>query len=93
MLFFPFPSVTQELVASQIGLLDSLPGQTIHHFRLRSDRSMVRTRYPTSVLTHHTGTANQDILDRIVKHMSHVQYAGDVRGRDYNRIRLTTVWL
>ena len=35
----------------------------------------------------------QDILDRIVKHMSHVQYAGDVRGRDYNRIRLTAVWL
>ncbi|MNN66707.1 hypothetical protein D3C81_1822980 [compost metagenome] len=52
---------------------------------------MVCPRYPTSVFTLHTCAANQNVLNRIVQHMTHVQYASDIRWRHYNRIRFTFV--
>ena len=62
----------QELLTCQIALLDTLLGQLLHHLCLCSDRGVVGTRYPECILTLHTGTAHQDILNRIVQHVTHM---------------------
>ena len=43
------------------------------------------------IFTFHTGTAYQNILNGIIKHVSHVEHAGDVRGRNDDGVRLTTI--
>ena len=52
---------------------------------------MVRTRNPAGVLAFHTGTAYKDILDGIIKHVSHVEHTGDVGGRNDDGVGLTTI--
>ena len=90
--FFPFPGMFQKLVAGQVRFLDSLLSQSVYNLCFSSDRSMVGARHPASILSKHAGTTDQDILNGIVKHVSHVKYAGDVRGRNDDCVRLTAVW-
>ena len=89
--FLPFPSMFQEIFTRQVSLLNSLLCKAIHDFRFGCNGSMVRSRHPTSVLPLHTGTTDQNILNGIVKHVSHMKHACDVWGRNNNRIRLTTI--
>ena len=81
----------QEIFTRQVSLLNSLLCKAIHDFRFGCNGSMVRSRHPTSVLPLHTGTTDQNILNGIVKHVSHMKHACDVWGRNNNRIRLTTI--
>ena len=90
--FFPFPGMFQKFVTGQVCFLDSLLSQSVYNLCFSSDRSMVGARHPASILSKHAGTADQDILNGIVKHVSHVKYAGDVRGRNDDCVRLTAVW-
>ena len=92
MFFFPFPGMFQKFVAGQVRFLDALLSQSVYNLRFSSDRSMVGARYPTSIFPKHAGTTDQDILNGIVKHVSHMKYAGDVRGRNDDCVRLTAVW-
>ena len=91
MLVRPFPRVTQELLASQVAFLNALLRQLVHHLRFRGDRRVVRPRHPTSVLAHHTGPAHQDVLNRIVQHVSHMKHTRHVRRRNDDSVRLTSV--
>ena len=91
MFICPLPGMLQEFVTGKICLLDTLCGQFIYYLRFRSDRSVVSTRYPAGIFTFHTGTAYQNILYGIIKHVSHVQHTGDVGGRDDDGVRLTTI--
>ena len=91
MFICPLPGMLQEFVTGKICLLDTLCSQLIYYLRFRSDRSVVSTRYPAGIFTFHTGTAYQNILNGIIKHVSHVEHAGDVRGRNDDGVRLTTI--
>ena len=81
----------QEFLARQVGLLDALRSQFVHHLGFGGDRSMVGTRHPAGVLAFHAGAAHQNILNGIIKHVSHVEHAGDVGGRDDDGVRLTAI--
>ena len=91
-LFLPFPSMFKKVFTCQVCLLNPLLCKAIHDFCFGCNRSVIRSRYPASVLPLHTGTADQNILDGIVKHVSHMKHASDVWGRNDDRIRLTAVW-
>ena len=54
----PFPGMLQELLARQVGLLDALSGQFVHHLGFGGNRSMVGTRHPAGVLAFHAGAAH-----------------------------------
>ena len=87
----PFPGMLQEFVAGKVCFLDALCGKLVHNFGFGGNGSMVRTRNPAGVLAFHTGTAYKDILDGIIKHVSHVEHTGDVRGRNDDGVGLTTI--
>ena len=55
---------------------------------LRRDAGMVGARLPQHVLAAHALEAGENVLQRIVERMAHVQVAGDVRRRDDDRERL-----
>ena len=93
MLVSPVPSVLEELLASKVSLLDALLSEAVDYLSLGSDTGMVCTWYPTSVLTFHACTANENILDSIVEHVSHVKHTSNVWWRDNHCIRFTTIWL
>ena len=81
----------QEFVAGKVCFLDALRGKLVHNLGFGGNGSMVRTRNPAGVLAFHTGTAYKDILDGIIKHVSHVEHTGDVRGRNDDGVGLTTI--
>ena len=87
----PVPGMFQELIASQVCFLDALGCEFVYDFRFSGDRCMVSPRHPAGILAFHTGTANQNILDGIIKHVSHVQHTSDVRGRNDDGVRFTTI--
>ena len=78
MLTRPVPSVLKEGLARQVVLLDTLSSQTADDLRLRSDGSVVGTRHPAGVEATLTRTAHENILDAIIEHVPHMQYARDV---------------
>jgi hypothetical protein len=87
----PVPSVFQELIASQVGLLNAFLGETVHNLGLGSNRSVVGTRNPQRVLALHAGTAYQDILNSLIEHVTHVQHTSHIRRRDYYSVRFTLI--
>ena len=91
MLIRPFPRMLQELLACQVMLLDALFRQFLHHLSLCSDGGMVGARHPQGVLTLHTGTTHQNVLDGVVQHMAHVQHTCYIGRWDDNRVGLTTI--
>ena len=93
MLVSPVPSVLEELLAGKVGLLDALLSEAVYNLSLGSDTGMVGTWYPTCVLALHASTANENILDSIVEHVSHVEHTRYVWWRDNHCIRFTTIWL
>ena len=87
----PVPGMFQKFVTGQVGFLDTLRGKFVYDFRFSGDGSMVSSRHPAGIFAFHTGTANQNILNGIIKHMSHVQHTGDIRRRDDDGVRFTTI--
>ena len=87
----PLPSVLEELLTGEVVLLDALLGEQLHHLGFGSDRGVVGSGHPAGVLTLHTGTAHQHILDSVVEHVSHMQHAGDVGWRNDYRVGHTVV--
>jgi len=71
-LLCPSPSVLEELLASKVRLVDALLLEAFDHLGFGSDRCVVGTRHPASVLALKASTTNQDILDSIVEHVTHV---------------------
>ncbi len=58
------------------------PGQLALHHHLRGDAGMVGAGLPERVVAAHPVPAGQDVLQRVVEGVAHVQAAGDVRRRD-----------
>ena len=93
MLVSPVPCMLEELLTGEVGLLDALLSEAVHHFGLGSDTGMVGTWHPACVLSLHSCTAHEDVLNCIVEHVSHVEHTCYVRWWDYHCIGVTTVWL
>ena len=89
----PVPSMLEELLAGKVSLLDTLLSEAVNHLSLGSYTGVVGTWYPASVLALHACTANENILDSIVEHVSHVEHTRYVWWRDHHCIRFTTIWL
>ena len=91
MFFCPVPSMLQELFTSEVKLADALLSEFIYNFSFSSNRSMVSTGDPTSVLTLHSCATHQDVLDCIVQDVAHMQHTSHIGRRNNNSIRLTTI--
>src|SRR5205814_304316 len=81
----PFPDLLLELGPADLLPARSLVCELLLHDRLRGDPRMVRAEYPDRVPPPHPVEANQDVLDRPVERVTHVERTGDVRGRDRDR--------
>ena len=91
MLVGPVPCMLQELVASQVMLLDALLGEFLHHLGLSGDRGVVGARHPTGILTLHTGPAHQNILNGVIQHVSHVEHTSHIGWWNDDGLGLTSV--
>ena len=85
----PLPDALEEVLAAHLAAarllaLHQLPLD--HH--LRGDAGVVGARLPQHVLAAHALEPAQDVLQRVVERMAHMQRAGDVRRRDDDRVRL-----
>jgi hypothetical protein len=81
----------EELFACEVALVDALLFESFDDFGFGSDRGVVGTRCPTSVLTLEACATHEDILDGVVEYVSHVQYACHVWWRDDYGVCLTLV--
>ena len=79
----PGPDALQKFLAAQVAAARLLP---LHELalddHLRRDASVVRARLPEHVATLHARVPGQNILQRVVERMAHMQIAGDVRRRN-----------
>ena len=89
----PRPRVFEKLLAGQVTLIDTLLLEAFDHFRFRCDRRMVGTRYPARVLALETCATNEDVLNRLVQHVSHVQHTGHIGWRNNDSKRIAAVRL
>ena len=62
----PIPRMLEELLAREVGFVDSLLLEALDDLRFRSNRRMVGARNPAGVLALQACTANEDILNRLV---------------------------
>ena len=84
---FPVPNPLQEFFTSDIFFRDSLFSHCLYDLRLGRNRRMVGSRKPKCFITLHSLKTNENVLQRIVKGMSHVKLSRDVWWRNYDRIR------
>ena len=78
----PFPGVADKLLARQLLLLDALLCQAVDHLGLGGNGGMVCAGHPAGVLALHAGTAHQNVLNRIIEHVAHVEHTRHVGRRD-----------
>ena len=86
-LLLPFPGVFQELLAREVVLGDAHRLEFRHHLGLGSDGGVVRTRHPAGVLAMHAGVADQDVVQGVVEHVTHMEDPRHVGRRNHDRIR------
>ena len=82
---FPVPDMAQEFFARHVGAAAvAVTGELFFHLKLRGNARMVLTRLPERVVALHPVPAHQDIHERVVEGMAHVQRTGDVGGRQHD---------
>ena len=87
--FLPLPHALQKLLAAEIVARQALLGaQLLLDLDLRGDARVVGAGEPQGGVALHTLKARQDVLQRRVHCMAHVQLAGDVRRRHDDGKRL-----
>ena len=92
-LLAPLPDALHELLASQLEPRRPLLGKLLLDHRLRPDPGVVRAQDPAGRRPAHPLEADQGVLDRAVERVAHVQRAGDVRGRDRDRVVVVSIAL
>ena len=88
-LFLPLPGSLKKAFPSQLFLVDSLFFQLIRYLDFRRDRRMVCSRNPQGIVAFHPFIADQDILQRIIQCVSHVEFSGNIRRRHHRSKRLS----
>ena len=86
-LFLPLPDAFEKLIAAEIvaGLFFLLPQFALHH-GLRGDASVIRAWKPENLMPCLACPAGEDVLKRVVEHMSECENAGHIRRGDDNRV-------
>ena len=86
MFFFPFPGMLQKFFTTEIGFLNAFVTKFGNYFGFGSNGSMIGAGNPAGIEAFHAGTAYDNILNGIVEHVTHVQYARNIRRRYYDGI-------
>ena len=87
-LAFPLPGAFEEFLAAEVLLGEALLLHRLYDLRLGCDGRVVGARHPKRAAALHALEADQDILQRVVQRMSHMQLSGDVWRRDDNGVRV-----
>ena len=87
----PVPSMFEKFIPCQITLFDPFRCQFGNHFCFGGNGSMVSSGHPAGIFTLHSSTTNQNVLNRIVKHVSHVKNTGNIGRRNDNGIRFAFI--
>ncbi len=84
----PLPDLLDEGFAAQIVACLLLFGKFALHDVLRGDARMIGARHPERLEPRHAFVPDEDVLQRVVQRVAHVQHAGHVRRRnDYGEFR------
>ena len=83
----PFPGALEEFLAAEVLFADAFLAHGFDDLGFGRNRGMVSARQPECSIALHALEADQDILQRIVQGVAHMQLAGDVRRRDHDGIR------
>ena len=88
-LLFPRPDALEEFLAAEIVAGQALfLAQHLLDLDLRGDAGVIRAGHPQGGIALHALIAREDVLQRRVKRVAHVQLAGDIRGRHDDGKRL-----
>ena len=86
-LVLPFPDAIDKGVAAHFAAARLLAfGELTLDDHLRGNAGMVHARLPQNVLATHALEADEDVLQRVVERVAHMQRAGDVGRRNDNAI-------
>ena len=91
MFFRPIPSVLQELFTGEIQFADTLLSEFIYNLCFGCNGSVVCSWHPARILSFHSCVAHQDVLNRVVEDVPHMQHSRHVGRGNYNGVRLTTI--
>ena len=87
-LLLPGPGAFQKFFAAQISLGKPFFAHGFHNLRLGCNRGVVGAGNPKGSIALHSLVADEDILQRFIQRVPHVELPCDVRRRDDNGIRL-----
>ena len=83
-LFFPFPDCFNKFFAAEVMAGNAFFGQIALNNHLGCDTGVIHAGLPENLFAEHTVITDQDILQRVVQRVSHMQNAGNVRRRNDN---------
>src|SRR5690349_6087664 len=78
----PLPNSLDKFRPPELGPADFLLRQLAFNDVLRGDARMIRARHPEHAKSVHAFVSAENVLERVVERMAHVQRAGDVRRRN-----------
>ncbi len=85
-LALPVPHLVDEQLATEVFLLLSVGGELLLDDGLRRDAGVIHAGQPQHFEALHTLTACERIHQGVVERVAHVQAAGDIRGRQHDRV-------
>ena len=88
MLFFPLPCMLKELFTADILLADAHALKLGNNLGFGCNGCMVRSRYPASILAVHTRFTYKDVIEGIVKHVTHVKNTCHIGRWNHYSVRL-----
>lgn len=87
-LFLPTPDALQKFFASERFPRRAFGLQLSLHHILRRNSGMVGAGHPEHIPSLHPAPADQDVLQRVVQGMTHMQRSRDIRRRDHHGVGL-----
>src|SRR5262245_41629993 len=87
--FFPFPCASLECLAAELQAAFSFFQQLAFHHHLRCNSGVIRAGHPERVDPLHSIPPDHDVMESMLKGMSHVECSGYVRWR-YNDRKIRT---
>ena len=84
----PFPHALHERLSSEVLPRESFLLELALHDVLGRDPGVIRARYPHRVPALHSLESDEDVLDRVVQPVTHMQGSRDIRRRDRDHVRI-----
>ena len=86
---FPLPRPFQETLSAQLPLVNTFLTKLIRHLDLRGDGCVVRAGNPQGIVSLHPFITDQNILQRLIQRMPHVELSGHVWRRNHDSKRFS----